>query len=53
MQCSLQAIVREQLIKKLRRLSVLRITKTNSGESLRVLLRLLIDIIVEDLSRLA
>jgi len=36
---------------KLRRLSVLPMTETNSDESRRALLRLLVDEIVEDLSR--
>jgi hypothetical protein len=53
LQRSLQAIAPERESTKLRGLSALRMTRTNRDESLRVLLRLLIDESVEDLSRAA
>jgi hypothetical protein len=51
LQRSLQAIPPERETTKLRGLSALRMTQTNRDESLRVLLRLLIDESVEDLSQ--
>jgi hypothetical protein len=53
MQCSLQAIVRGSAKPQTALIERLTDEKTNSEESLRALVRLLIDEIVEDLSRSA